>query len=62
MDSLFTNIAELHERAAELKRLVSVTPEPQGERLRESLHQLEAAIYAMERNAADTYKALTSLC
>ena len=61
MESLFANIAELHARATALRGHVIIASEPESAKLREALHQLEAAVYAMERNAADAYKAMMSL-
>ena len=60
MEELLACIAELHARSAELKQIVIGLPGVEGTELRDCVYQLEAAIYVMERNAADAFKAKRS--
>lgn len=59
LEELLARVAELHFRTVELKKLIIRTPDVEGVDLREGLYQLEAAIHAMERKAADAYRAQT---
>lgn len=59
MEDLIAHIAELHVRTAELKRMIVEASGVDGDKLRDGIYQLEAAIYVMERNAADAYRMLT---
>ena len=40
--------------------MVAQLPSVEGTKLRSCIYQLEAAIYVMERNAADAYRTLTT--
>lgn len=60
METLISQIAELNARTAELKHIVANLPNVEGLSLRSCIYQLEAAIYVMERNAADAYRLLAA--
>ena len=60
MESLLAQIADLHARTSELKQLVVHLPSVEGTKIRSCIYQLEAAIYVMERNAADAYNLITT--
>ena len=55
MESLLAQIAELHARTSELKKMIVHLPSVECTKIRSCIYQLEAAIYVMERNAADAY-------
>lgn len=60
MEELLACIAELYVRSAELKQIIVGLPGVEGTELRDSLYHLDAAIYVMERNAADASEAQRS--
>ena len=59
MEQLLAYIVELRARTTDLKRMIAFTQGDAGDKLREGVYQLEAAIHVMERNAADAYRAQT---
>lgn len=57
MHELLDIITNMQAHAKKLKALIVLVPSDSSGPLREALYMIEAAIYAMERTAADAYQA-----